>query len=49
MELHFIKGKESLSCCFRWKNKGQTDMDTESDARCMGSGCREKNFMHGGD
>lgn len=40
MELHFIKAKErlSLACCAGWKNKGQTNMDKESEARCVGSG-----------
>ena len=29
------------------KHKGQSNMDTESDARHVGSGHREKSFLHG--
>ena len=48
MELHFIKTKDSLSivCCSGWEKKGQINMDTESEARCVGSRYIEKIFVH---
>ena len=32
------KGALFVVCCSGWKNKGQTNMDTESDAGRVGSG-----------
>ena len=37
----FIKKRKYVclvACCSGWKNKGQTNMDTESDTRCVGNG-----------
>ena len=48
MELHLIKGKESLpSGCF-WMEKNKA-MDIEGDKRFVESGPWEKGFVHGQD